>query len=537
MKPLFVLAVCTCLSITTAAQAVFFKNINNTTATNLNTGTGIEFNGYRYFYASKNFMEGTIWKTDGIPGNTVDFINSNDINSADVVFIHNNILYYNVTENGIPKSYKTDGNTKTLFLEPNADIFSANLNQTAIASVGNNIILSLTSSTVGQELYISDGTTNNLTLLKDIRPGTANSLPNNFTPISNNKIVFTANDGTNGIELWVTDGTTSGTQMVKDINPSGSSFISKLTSYNGKAYFALGNNIWETDGTEAGTQIFLNLRSDSSSEDPFYEFENELYFTANDASFTAVDLWKTDGTVVGSTILASGFNYADTFQRTNNYLFFAADTDASGYELWRTDGTPSGTFLTKDINPGPEDSLVSNPSLGNGGDKLFFEATYYNDDVNIENAQSGELWSSDGTPAGTLFNTTINPDGGQGEPDNFFNINNKLIFKANADGNGNGTNQGINLWVVNTNALSLQENKRVSKLSIYPNPGSSTIHIAGPKEAIKHIKLIDVNGKVLHSVTSNFSKVDTRTLLTGIYFLIINFNDGKTETLKFIKNY
>ena len=73
--------------------------------------------------------------------------------------------------------------------------------------------------------------------------------------------------------------------------------------------------------------------------------------------------------------------------------FFEAVDAEHGGELWVTDGTPAGTKLVKDINPGVNTSNVS--YLTRFNDKVVFSA----DDG--ENGQ--ELWISDGTEAGTYM--------------------------------------------------------------------------------------------------------------------------------------
>src|SRR5437660_8993005 len=53
-----------------------------------------------------------------------------------------------------------------------------------------------------------------------------------------------------------------------------------------------------------------------------------------------------------------------------NTVFFAATEGAHGEELWKTDGTPAGTTMVKDLRPG---SLGSNPrNLTAVGSTLFF---------------------------------------------------------------------------------------------------------------------------------------------------------------------
>ena len=83
----------------------------------------------------------------------------------------------------------------------------------------------------------------------------------------------------------------------------------------------------------------------------------------------------------------------------NGTLFLAADDGVSGYELWKSNGTAAGTTLVKDVYPGGVIGYHggfypngSNPTqLTNVNGTLFFTT------------RAGELWKSDGTEAGTVF--------------------------------------------------------------------------------------------------------------------------------------
>jgi len=50
----------------------------------------------------------------------------------------------------------------------------------------------------------------------------------------------------------------------------------------------------------------------------------------------------------------------------NDTLFFTTDRNASGVELWKSDGTSSGTTLVKDINPNAGDSHPAHLTDVNG---------------------------------------------------------------------------------------------------------------------------------------------------------------------------
>ena len=114
------------------------------------------------------------------------------------------------------------------------------------------------------------------------------------------------------------------------------------------------------------------------------------------------------------------------FANVNSTVFFRATTPAQGSELWTSDGTAAGTTLLKDIQVGAGSSAPGRLINVNG--TLFFTA---NDGVN-----GYELWKSNGTPGGTVMVKNIGTGPVSSGPTEFTNVNGTLFFRADEGSNG-----------------------------------------------------------------------------------------------------
>lgn len=290
------------------------------------------------------------------------------------------------------------------------------------------------------EVWTTDGTTANTTMLKDIQTGGSSS-PANFH-VFNGNVYFSAMTTANGTELFKSDGTASGTTMLKDIwSGATSSYPKEFTEMGGSLYFMAENPdsggyhhvLYKTDGTTAGTAILTN-KAWNLGGSTLFRMGSKLYINAKSSSVnTGLELWECDGTDVGTALVldilsGSGSSNPEYLTQigTNKFVFSAFNT-TTGYELYISDGTASGTTLLKDINPGTANSYPFGFREMNG--KLYFFA---NDGTN-----GRELWVTDGTASGT--NMVANIDGGAGNSTTDGTIcilNNKLYFVAKTTANG-----------------------------------------------------------------------------------------------------
>ncbi|HWL82768.1 MAG TPA: ELWxxDGT repeat protein [Roseomonas sp.] len=262
----------------------------------------------------------------------------------------------------------------------------------------------------GRELWVTDGTEGGTRMLRDIGTGDGTYGPEQLTLLPNGSILFTADNGTTGRELWLTDGTADGTRLLKDIHPgTASSDISDFTPVaDGRYVFSADDGVhgkewWVTDGTEAGTHLLKDITPGAEGTNTRFnrmEGDGTLHVEATADSYDGQDAawdaaygeWKTDGTTEGTVKVSD--------QLPLNHLLVPVDGDTWVYKayywaggsdknliqaLYATDGTPGGTRIILDHTGGigaPGDVF----SIGNGLAVV---------------PQGGALWVTDGTAEGT----------------------------------------------------------------------------------------------------------------------------------------
>jgi ELWxxDGT repeat protein len=295
-------------------------------------------------------------------------------------------------------------------------------------------------SSAGWELWKSNGTTAGTAMVSDICPGSCNSIGYVIPKLTHvdGTLYFQADDGTRGRELWRSDGTIAGTVLVKDIIAGSSgSWPDQVVAVNSRVYFrasdlALGSELWTSDGTGGGTVLVKDMNPGSASSLPtaLVSVGGVLYFTAVSPTSGGAGLWRSDGTAAG-TVLVRAATGGHSFTNIAGTLMFGYDG-----ELWRSDGTTAGTVQVKDIRPG---STRSSPlGLTSIGGTLLFSAD--------DGTAGRELWRSDGTAAGTWRVKDVNARGAGAGLGWLTNVNGRLFFTANGSDVGVGPDTGVELW-------------------------------------------------------------------------------------------
>lgn len=303
----------------------------------------------------------------------------------------------------------------------------------------------------GPEPWRTDGTSAGTLRLRDLVPGAGTSNPRMHCEYQG-QVLFTAELTHNGERLFLTDGTPQGTVLLPDLG-IGSPVRAVHRLANGRvlidAYFAVYESdltvagtqpipgmqfftpgtdqsgvtygscevggqfeVWATDGTAAGSSVAVSAFPGYAAPANFVAWNGRIYY--HEFATGAVWLSSTDGVtgsirhvqlanwvapqsvgrmfvrngelvfvldgqLIRSDLTPSGTgpvalpctDLADLVE-SGGALFFRATTPAAGYELWTTDGTAAGTSLVADLRPGPASSFPDN--FVEAGSGVFFRA-------------------------------------------------------------------------------------------------------------------------------------------------------------------
>jgi len=269
------------------------------------------------------------------------------------------------------------------------------------------------------------------------------------------RVLFVGYNATTGIEPWISDGTVAGTQMLLDIesqtgNESGR--VDKLTTAGSIAMFEAfdpthGIELWKTDGTAAGTSLVVDVKpgAENSTVQHPKTAGSQFFFQTFDA--LGFSMWRSDGTGAGSTAVRDAvptrFQFAaegSPFECDNwvaalgSLTLFATVTADSHAQLWSTDGTTAGTrIVNAAAHPAGTGQICD---LSTHGSLVYYRATFNG---------LPQLFRSDGTQAGTFQITGLTAGSGWANPPvsigarAYFLVDNQGTRLWSTDGTLNGT--------------------------------------------------------------------------------------------------
>mgnify|MGYP001325867979 CR=1 FL=1 len=226
-----------------------------------------------------------------------------------------------------------------------------------------------------------------------------------------------------------------------------------------------------------------NWYGSSNLQSEFYEHNSKVYFNLSNG--TIMGLYVTDGTDAGTTLLSTTATTPGGYVLLNNKVFFAASDATNGFELWSTDGTAAGTQLFKDFNSGTGSGVYASSIYGVVNNKLIFWAN---------DGTATKLWVTDGTLAGTsILNNDAISAGYTPHPDDNHIHNNKMYFFAGSGSLGN------EIWVSDGTSTGTYMIKNINT-----NAGGSSVLTSS-----ETIKIVALNNKMYFSATASNAAVSS----------------------------
>lgn len=466
------------------------------------------FNNKVYFEANNG--NNNLYVTDGTESGTeqvTHYTSKDEFNIGELTAFNNHLFFYGQSIEEGKEVWKSDGTESgtVLFANISRTTKSSSRENTKYTKMGQYYYFSANDGNghrgMNYPLWRTDGTSTGTTIVKN--SVSYHGMSPSYLTVVDDKLFFSADTSSPwDVELWVSDGTQDGTHLLKDINTKGSyydsgSYPTSLTNIDGTLVFIAkdavhGYELWRSDGTEEGTVPMSNFEEDdfitrytsliymngaiyfkgktATAGEEFYKFNiatgkaslvkaglsqieemtlvgDTIYFKAYHDSVSTKEIWKSDGTENGTSLLkkiqsGKAYNTISKLKKVGNKLFFKANDGEHGKELWMSDGTENGTKMLKDITAGDDRSHSDIDNMLEVSGKLYFTA---NDSIHGK-----ELWISDGTEVGTHLVKDIMAGNISSLPFLYQEVDGKLLFSA-SDENGahiwttDGTEEGTKI--------------------------------------------------------------------------------------------
>jgi len=330
-------------------------------------------------------------------------------------------------------------------------------------AVGSEFFFGLPGSSLGSQLWATDGTAAGTVLLATAPPSSEG-----FTDLASfdGSLYFVSEENSPG--LWVSNGTSAGTTEVSTLQVQGD-----LTPVGGKLYFvatdaAHGSEVWSYDPVAGVASLVVDATPGSTGSSPgdITAASGGVYFVANDAT-SAGELWFVNGagavseltspangevlevlgnaalTAIGANLFFAGsdsvhgeglfetngsqvtflapvtINDPLSFSVVGSLLYFQGYDAVNGSELWVSDGTTDGTHPVTGIQS-PNSANASQFTVADG--QVFFSAT--------DGVHGQELWAFSGSPGSAHMIADLNPGAGDSDPTDLTPFDGVLYFVA-----------------------------------------------------------------------------------------------------------
>ena len=311
--------------------------------------------GDRVWFAGTTPNGRNVYATDGTPAGTLDLAGPGSANfwqyggpvlAGDRLYFQGQVAstYYIGTSRGTPA-------TTTRLSVPSGGWNNNTETNTWGAALGNRLVFIGAPSQTSRVLYVTDGTDAGTDPLTTGLPAPHSVVATVLG--GHNGLVWFTDITTQGLyRLGVTDGTAAGTRIIGDLNTGAGNLRPEyFTPLGDQVFFQVetgqGLKLWKSDGTAGGTGPVDTTAVAVPGR--MAELGGWLYFLASPVRFKAPQLFRTDGTRNGTTLVATvnHFGGRANLTRAGEYLWFDNGENWRRSDnlggVWRTDGTAAGT--------------------------------------------------------------------------------------------------------------------------------------------------------------------------------------------------
>ena len=330
------------------------------------------------------------------------------------------------------------------------------------------------------------------------------------------------------------------TPMGSRIEPIARPF-GRLVKGKTHVYFSLQDGHYITNGTQEGI-----IPVSPPYVDPIYNkgqfFSNDWMFDERTGQLTTFNrieasilagsngkflynqnnedlmLYEIDQDRHSSLISLSGFNSQDAFSGTSFIYFFKNRNTIVAIDL--NDVNVNEIVLDGVI------SSFSSSQVRVINNQLVFIA--------YQEATGREIWTTDGTEAGTRMVFDINPDAKSSFPDNFFYNGNDFYFSAYVDEIGRQLYRSPVNIVVNTKTPPSAQ----PAIKLYPSPTKDWLQVEWEADEPFDIEVIDALGRVQfhqNGIQESPLQINTQQWQSGWYFCRARQKGSYVTIQKFVK--
>jgi ELWxxDGT repeat protein len=261
------------------------------------TSCGLYFNGLNNLH---------LYFSNGTPAGSFLLSDEISVGQLDNAFFaeYKNEVYFRATDatSGTGSQlWKTSGNSVTRVTELVSGTTQFDPRHLTVA--GGKLFMVGEQFPYGRELWVLDNS--GISMVKDINPEGHGGLAGGFFTEFKGKLVFSANIPASGQEVWVSDGTSDGTRITKDLNPGpASSFAISPVNIGDTLYYSAddgtGGEIWRILSPDGQPEKFINIIGGGAWGPELARIGKTYVFSASDA-VNGTELWKM--TLSGSTII------------------------------------------------------------------------------------------------------------------------------------------------------------------------------------------------------------------------------------------